>query len=287
MEVYYILSVYLEVDTMYQSDIYLIYQTDTLEVVMKRQHIRKLLITISLLLFPVTIYYLSPVLIINAGLQGIINGSFIVFLLLFVLSFPLGRVFCAYLCPGGGLQECAFSINNKKPEQGWRNNLKYIIWIVWIAIVVFCYLHKGGIAEVNFLFETQHGISVSSIQSYIIYYGIVLLILLPSILFGKRVFCHYFCWMAPFMVIGTKIRRFFHLPGLHIRISKKKDCISCGKCSRECPMGLDVEKMIKEGQIGSSECIQCGACIDSCALNVLSYGLIEKRDENHGNRKKT
>ena len=49
---------------------------------MKRQQIRKLLLIISLLIFPVTLYYLSPALIINTGLSGIINGSFIVFALL-------------------------------------------------------------------------------------------------------------------------------------------------------------------------------------------------------------
>ncbi len=43
---------------------------------MKRQEVRKLLITISLLLFPIKLYYFSPALIINAGLNGVINGSF-------------------------------------------------------------------------------------------------------------------------------------------------------------------------------------------------------------------
>ncbi len=34
---------------------------------MKRQRLRKFLLLLSFLLFPVTIYYLSPVLIINAS----------------------------------------------------------------------------------------------------------------------------------------------------------------------------------------------------------------------------
>lgn len=80
---------------------------------MKRQQIRKLLLIISLLLFPITLYYFSPVLIINAGLNGIINGSFIVFAFLFLLSIPFGRLFCSYLCPAGGLQECVFAVNEK------------------------------------------------------------------------------------------------------------------------------------------------------------------------------
>ena len=254
---------------------------------MKRQKIRKLFITISLLLFPVTLYYFSPALIIDAGLKGMINGSFIVFALLFLLSIPLGRLFCAYFCPGGGLQECVFAVSDKKPEQSWRNNIKYIIWIIWLSIVVICYFHRGRIVGIDFLFETENGISVSGIQSYIIYYGIVCLIFVPSVLFGKRAFCHYFCWMAPFMVLGTKLRRILHLPGLHIKVREKNDCISCGKCSKICPMGVDVINAVKDGMIKDSECIQCGACIDNCPRNVLYYGMVEKKGKNNGNGKKT
>lgn len=239
---------------------------------MKRQNIRKLCIIISLLLFPVTLYYFSPAIIINAGLNGIINGSFIVFLLMFLLSVPFGRIFCAYACPAGGLQECAFMINDRIPKQGIRNYIKYIIWFLWIGAVVFCYFYKGEIAGVDFFFLTDHGISVANIYTYIIYYGIILLIFIPSILGGKRVFCHYFCWMAPFMVLGTKLRRLLRLPGLYVS-AHKEECISCGKCDRNCPMGLEVKEMAKAGEITSMECIQCGACINVCPQNVLYYKM--------------
>lgn len=249
---------------------------------MKRQRIRKLLLITSLLLFPVTLYYFSPALIINAGLKGIINGSFIVFLLMFLLSIPFGRLFCSCFCPAGGLQECAFAINEKMPKQGWQNYIKFAIWIIWLIIVVLCYFHSGEIIAIDFWFETEKGISVSSVQSYIIYYGIICLIFIPSILFGKRAFCHYLCWMAPFMIWGIKLRRFLHLPGIHIKASKKENCVSCGKCNKVCPMGVDIMKEAKHGMISSQECIQCGVCIDNCPKNVLAFGLIERKENNNG-----
>ena len=67
---------------------------------MKRQTVRKALL-ISLLLFPVTMWYFSPYLIIQAASEHIMNGSFIVFCLMFVCSMFLGRVWCGYLCPAG------------------------------------------------------------------------------------------------------------------------------------------------------------------------------------------
>ena len=254
---------------------------------MKRQKIRKLLLILSLLLFPVTLYYFSPALIFNAGMKGVINGSFLVFTAMLVLSIPFGRLFCAYLCPAGGLQECVFAVNDKLPKQGWRNKIKYVIWSVWILAVVICYISNKKELKIDFWFETEHGISVSGIHSYVIYYGILCLILIPALLAGKRAFCHYFCWMAPFMVLGTKLRRLLHLPGLHVKVKAKQNCISCGKCSKSCPMGIDVVREMEEEQVKSrnyipgciSECIQCGACIDQCPRSVLTYGFGTGPDE--------
>lgn len=246
---------------------------------MKRQKLRKLLLIVSLLLFPVTLYYFSPVLIINGALNGIINGSFIVFMLMFLLAVPFGRLFCGYLCPAGGLQECTFAVNGKYPKQGWKNRVKYAIWAVWIVAVLVCYVLGNEITAVDFFLETTGGISVTNVQSYIIYYGIILLIFVPAVLFGKRVFCHYFCWMAPFMVLGTKLRRVLHLPGLHIKVKNRDSCIACGKCDRECPMGIQVSEFVAEGQVRSMECIQCGACVDGCPKKVLAYGWKDNRRE--------
>lgn len=249
---------------------------------MTRQQIRKLVIITSLLLFPITLYYFSPALVINAGLNGIINGSFLVFVFMLLFSIPFGRLFCSYLCPAGGLQECAFAVNGKKAKQGWRNRIKFIIWSSWLFAVALCYFYSGKIIAVDFFFETENGISVSSIQSYIIYYGIICLIFIPSILSGKRAFCHYFCWMAPFMILGIKIRRFLHLPGIHIKINETGKCISCGKCNKVCPMGIDVASETKNKMVGNSECIQCGACIDNCPQSILRYGMIERKENNNG-----
>ena len=239
---------------------------------MTRQKTRKLLLVISFLLFPITLYYFSPALIINAGLKGIINGSFIIFVLQFLLSIPFGRVFCGYICPGGGIQECAFLINSKTPKQGWKNYIKYGIWLIWVTILITVYIRTGKINYIDFFYETEKGVSIKNIYGFIIYYGIVFIIIMPSIVFGKRVFCHYFCWMAPFMVIGAQVRKILHLPGLQIIVDNKK-CISCGKCNLNCPMGLNVKEMVKNKDIKSMECIQCGACVDECPQKILKYSM--------------
>lgn len=240
---------------------------------MKRQKIRKLILLISLLLFPVTIWYFSPAIIMNALLKHIINGSFIVFSAMLVFSMFFGRVFCGYLCPAGGLQECVMQVNDNKAKGGWRNYIKFVIWIVWLVILVIFYLSGKGAISIDPFFMTDHGISVSEITDFIIYYMVVALLFIPALIHGRRASCHYLCWMAPFMIVGSKVGKALHIPQLHV-VADTEKCISCGKCNKNCPMSLDVKELIKENKnICNSECINCGSCVDSCPNKTLKYSM--------------
>jgi ferredoxin-type protein NapH len=84
----------------------------------RRQRIRKALLLVSLLLFPITIYYFSPYIIVDGAAQGIINASFLVFGLMFISALFAGRLWCGWLCPAGSLQECGAAIN--KRAGSWR-----------------------------------------------------------------------------------------------------------------------------------------------------------------------
>ena len=247
---------------------------------MKLQTFRKFLITFSMLLFPITIYYFSPYLIIMGALQHIINGSFIVFTLMFILGMFFGRLWCGFLCPTGGMSECFEHFSPKNPKQGWRNYLKYGIWVLWLSGVIICHVLGKGDYTIQPFFMTAHGISISNIYSYVIYYGIVILFLIPAIIHGKRANCHYICWMAPFMIMGYKVGRLLHLPQLKIK-TKKENCIGCGACNKICKMSLDVKSLVADGgenqnEISSAECILCGECISACPKKVLNYKITNK-----------
>ena len=238
---------------------------------MKRQQIRKLLLLISLLLFPITMWYFSPAIIMMAFAQHILNGSFFVFLGMLLLSLFCGRIFCGYLCPVGCLQECIAGVNNKPARLEKRDYIKFVIWTIWIAVLAYLFFTGKGKVKVDFFFMTTHGISIAEIADYITYYGVILLLFLPALIHGRRAGCHYICWMAPFMMIGSKIGQKLHLPQLHVA-ADISSCISCKKCTNVCPMGLDVEKMLHEkGNTCNGECINCGSCIDNCPKKALSF----------------
>jgi ferredoxin-type protein NapH len=223
-----------------------------------------------MLLFPITIWYFSPELIILGAIDGVVTGSFIVFLAMLVSSIFLGRLFCGYLCPAGGIQECGMLINDKRPSQGWKNNIKYVIWILWIISIVACFLFRKHELTVDFFYMTDHGISIANIYDYVVYYGVVFLFFIPSVIFGKRIFCHYFCWMAPFMVIGIKIGKLLHIKRLRLQADKEL-CINCRICDKCCPMSMKVSEKVKKEQMDDNECILCGTCVDNCPKKAITF----------------
>ena len=161
-----------------------------------RQKLRKGIILISFFLFPAIFYYLSPVVIIQSTLNGIVNGSFVMFLLMFISALVLGRAYCGWVCPGAGCQEAIFSARNKKVTKG--NFVKWIIWIPWIGAIVLLAIRNGGYKEVDFFYQTKYGLSITDLSSFIAYLCVLFfLVVIPSFVFGKRSFCHHLCWMAP------------------------------------------------------------------------------------------
>lgn len=238
-----------------------------------RQKIRHGTILISFFLFPAIFYYFSPVLIVEASREGIVNGSFITFAALFTSALFLGRGFCGWACPAAGCQEALFSARYKKVTRG--NIVKWLIWIPWIAMIVFFAATAGGYTKIDFLYRTTSGLSIGSVKSLIMYYLIlILLIVLPALILGRRSFCHHLCWMAPFMIIGRKVGISASLPALRLTAEPGR-CIECNRCSAQCPMSLPVMEMVSSGRMEHIECILCGTCVDVCKTKTISleWGL--------------
>jgi ferredoxin-type protein NapH len=234
----------------------------------KRQKIRHGIILSGFFLLPALYYYLSPYLIIEATGKRIINGSFIIFLLLFLASFVFGRAYCGWVCPAAGCQEAISKVRNRRIVKG--NWIKWIIWIPWISEIVMLAVKSHGYNKIDFFYQTVYGLSISDVYSLLTYIFVLLLIVLPAFIVGKRSFCHHICWMAPFMIIGRKVRNIFNWASLRLTANKGR-CVHCHTCTSNCPMSLPVEQMVGSGNMENSECILCGSCIDGCEKNVINY----------------
>lgn len=85
--------------------------------------------------------------------------------------------------------------------------------------------------------------------------GLILLIItiIGSLLYD-RFFCKYLCPMGAIYGILGKASPF--------KVVRNEDsCINCGKCSKVCPMNIDVQHST---EIKNAECINCQACVLSC-----------------------
>jgi len=242
----------------------------------RRQRIRKALVYLSLLLFPVTLYYFSPVIILGSAFEGIVNASFIAFGVMFLSSLFVGRLWCGWLCPAGAVQEFGQAINNKRTPGGRFNWVKWLIWLPWVGLIAVLAIRAGGYHTVAPFYQFETGVTLALPLNeggppwFFIYYLILVLFLGLAIIFGRRAGCHTICWMAPFMIIGRWIRNRFRWPSLRLRAESDK-CTDCHRCTRECPMSLDVNQMVRSGHMEESECILCGTCVDTCPAQAIRY----------------
>src|SRR3990172_3947040 len=234
----------------------------------KRQKIRRGIILVSFFLFPAIFYYMSPYLIVEATINHTINGSLLVFLSLFTFSLILGRAFCGWICPAAGCQEAISLVREKRVTKG--NWVKWMIWIPWTSAIVILAIKGKGYDRVDVLYQTTFGFSIGDVNALITYLMVLLLIVAPGFIIGKRSFCHHLCWMAPFMILGRKLRNLGNWPSLQLAASPDK-CAHCHTCSSHCPMSLPVEDMVHSGEMENSECILCGTCIDGCKSGAIKY----------------
>jgi ferredoxin-type protein NapH len=235
-----------------------------------RQKMRRAVLLITFLTFPLTYKYLSPYVIIDGAMLGLITGSFIYFALLFIVSLLFGRAVCGWICPAAGMQEWGSLIKDKEVRGGKLNWIKYFIWVPWVGIIIAMAIIAGGFHSIAPFHLIEHGISITVPADFIMYFFVVGIIVILSFTIGKRAFCHYVCWMSPFMIIGTRIKDLIKWPSLHLR-SQPENCKKCRTCTKNCPMSLPVTEMVLSENMKNDECILCGTCADSCPQGVITY----------------
>jgi ferredoxin-type protein NapH len=244
----------------------------------RRQRIRKALLFVSLLLFPVTLYYFSPALILQGASEGVVNGSFLVFGAMFVASLFVGRLWCGWACPAGALQEFGEPMNAKPTPGGKFNWLKWFIWVPWIGLIAVLAIGAGGYHTVDPFYQLDGGVTLaipwdgSGPPWYMIYYIIIVLFAGLAVLLGRRAGCHTVCWMAPFMILGRKLRNLGRWPAVRL-VAEPDKCGDCLSCTRTCPMSLDVNGMVGRADMEDGECILCGNCVDGCPKGAIRFSF--------------
>jgi ferredoxin-type protein NapH len=246
--------------------------TKTQKTSSSRQKIRKWLLVLSFVLLPVTLVYISPIIILMGAAEGVATGSMLLFIANFILSLVVARLWCGWLCPMGAWQEICSPVMKHTVQAGWRNSVKYGVTVLWLGLLAYLFIGAGGIRAVDPFYITDHGLSITSLAPLMVVIVIFLIIFAIGYFMGRRGFCHVFCPVAALMITGRKIRNLVGWPALQLGADASR-CIDCMKCSKECPMGLDVNGMVRKGELENPDCILCASCADACPQGAITYGV--------------
>ncbi len=196
-------------------------------------------------------------------------------LLLCLLWVALGRVFCGWVCPLGLLLDLADAgrsrlqrrlarrgvrLPDRRPDRRW----KYVLLGAALGasflgrVPVFQALSPINLLAWGTVFSPGLGL-------------VVVLLLVAVELFSRRLWCRALC---PLGALHSLLGRW----GLfRVRVDPATARgLACGRCSRECPVGIAVmEDHVLAGRAGveDPECTRCGDCTTSCVGGLLVLGF--------------
>lgn len=242
----------------------------------RQQAVRAGVNLVSLLLFPATFYYFSPVIPLAGAAAGVLTGSLVVFGLLALSAVFLGRSFCSWLCPAGVIQDQTARCRQAAFPRRRLNWLKYLVWASWLGVLLALFHAAGGLKALDAGFATTAGFSVADLAGLIVYLMVALVFFLLALAGGRRTACHTICWMAPFLIAGRALGRLLRLPRRRL-LADPAACVACQACDRACPMSLEVARLVAARRTDQSDCILCGQCVSGCRHGALRLGWRDRQ----------
>ena len=213
-------------------------------------------------------------------LKRIVIGTFVLFGTTVLLSVAMRRSFCGQICALGALQEFFGKIGQKlfkkRPvvPQKLDRVLRYLKYVVLAITVAMAWITGelwitpydpfnalGHLADFNAL-----------VTSYLVGFILLIVTLIGSVVYD-RFFCKYLCPAGALYAAIGKVSPYM------VRVDESA-CIRCGKCSRACPMNVDVMNA-KNGRVTSAECINCNECIHACPVKGAIHTGFSKKAKIH------
>lgn len=197
-------------------------------------------------------------------------------LLLAVISFWFGPLFCGRLCPAGAFSEFLGTLLPEKYQIDWKKyvpitTLRYgffagFLLSAFSGFASFC-------AYCNYYAFELFIISIYSSQLLLTSFSLLAVFFIANIVFGLftkggRGYCNFLCPVGTASSLLHRIGQL--LPGPFKMTVNKPACIGCGKCARSCPMRTI---SLKQGKavIDTNRCIVCGCCQAQCPVQAIRY----------------
>jgi polyferredoxin len=189
----------------------------------------------------------------------------------------VGRMPCAWVCPFGLLQELIHKIPSPKVEiPGFLSWIKYVLLALFVVLLPLFVVDIFGYGE-NWFCKyicpagtLEAGLPLSFLQPQLReLWGIlfmskllILVLLLVAMVFIRRPFCRVLCPLGA-------IYSLFNRVSLFRMVHHPENCVRCGECYRNCPMGVKFYQGANQ-----KDCIRCLQCLrTSCKYGAIDYEL--------------
>ncbi len=204
------------------------------------------------------------------SVAGLFSGMVVIFLVMSVVSIVFRRAYCGYICPLGALQELISRVGRfvlPKKMKGLRLPRKADRLLKWAKYLTLgAFLVGATLTTAHWMLPGDPFIAMmslfsrgglASIWQRLPFAVLFLFAILAFSFFFGRGFCAYLCpagaWYAILSKASpSKIRRDAH------------SCVGCGKCTKACPMGIDVAA---KKSVNDADCIGCRECVAACPVS--------------------
>ncbi|MBN1105885.1 MAG: 4Fe-4S binding protein [Deltaproteobacteria bacterium] len=182
-----------------------------------------------------------------------------------LLSFAAGRIFCGWICPFGFVLDVVGTVMPRKSRLPLFLKARAAKYGVLTASV-------GGSLALGF----QAFCPVCPIGTLCRSYGVqggfwgYQLAILPALaaleIGERRSWCRYFCPVGALLALAAKLGMVRIFIG-----ARKCKKFSCKRCADICPMGIIDHRKLQEGispDLPMEECIFCMRCVDQCPYDA-------------------
>lgn len=196
----------------------------------------------------------------------------------------LGRWICGWLCPCGFFSDILdrVSLRRFKPSHLWRAGGFVALGFAVVASLVFAWsgitgqapfcstvCASGKVYGLLPYYATTAAGEVATLGAsgglpvFVFHAALFALWLLLAVLISGRVFCRYLCPLGALLGLANRFA--------FVRITHHAEaCNGCGKCTKKCPMDID---LADPRFLTQTSCIRCGRCVALCTRGARQWDL--------------